>query len=174
MNLGFAFYIKWCKTAPFPEARSSCAANPIGCPTALMEDPITGADLGRAGGFSWHDAVPMDVSASYKRAMERGIYDEEGGGHYYWDEEEDRWWTWDTPEAIEKKVRKIVGKENRGLGGVFAWGLGEDAERWVHLKALTRALEKERKLERGLEGRGETYLGVEVWAYMGLPFEDEL
>ena len=63
MNLGFAFYIKWYKTDP----AGGCDKNPIGCKTALMEDPMTGADLGKAGAFAWHDPVPEEVSASYKR-----------------------------------------------------------------------------------------------------------
>lgn len=63
MNLGFAFYIKWYKTDP----AGGCDKNAIGCKTALMEDPITGADLGKAGAFAWHDPIPEGVSASYKR-----------------------------------------------------------------------------------------------------------
>ena len=63
MNLGFAFYIKWFKTDP----AGGCDKNPVGCKTALMEDPVTGADLGKAGAFAWHDTVPEELSASYKR-----------------------------------------------------------------------------------------------------------
>lgn len=135
MNLGFAFYLKWFYTSSVPEEKEACRKNPVGCKTPLMEDPETGGDLGRGGGFSWHDGVPGDVKESFDRAMEKGTYDAVGGGHYYWDEGENRWWTWDTPEAIVRKFPEIV--EKRGVGGVFAWGLGEDAEEWVHLKALT-------------------------------------
>lgn len=63
MNLGFAFYVKWFKTDP----AGRCDKNPIGCKTALMEDPVTGIDLGKAGAFAWHDSVPDELSASYKR-----------------------------------------------------------------------------------------------------------
>ena len=63
MNLGFAFYIKWFKTDP----AGGCDKNAIGCKTALMEDPVTGADLGKAGASAWHDTIPEEVSASYKR-----------------------------------------------------------------------------------------------------------
>ena len=63
MNLGFAFYIKWYKTDP----EGTCDKNPIGCRTELMEDPVTGADLGKAGAFAWHDPVPEEMSASYNR-----------------------------------------------------------------------------------------------------------
>ncbi|KAI1206966.1 glycoside hydrolase family 18 protein [Annulohypoxylon truncatum] len=129
INLGFAFYAKY-----FLTERAPCVKNPIGCPTGLMEDPVTGADLGRAGSFSWHDEVPQNVKASFDKAMTQGRYDEVGGGYYYWDEQEAIWWTFDTPVAIAKKFPLIVEKER--LGGVFAWGLGEDAPKWDHLKAL--------------------------------------
>lgn len=134
MNLGFAFYLKWFKTDP----NGGCEKNPVGCQTALMEDPETGADLGKAGAFSWHDPVPKEVSASYERAMAHGKYDKKFGGHYYWDPEENIWWSWDTPEVIAKKFPAIM--EKRNLGGAFAWGLGEDADDFVHLKALNKEM----------------------------------
>ena len=115
-----------------------------------MEDPTTGADLGRSGAFSWHDAVPTDLSASYARAMKYGVYDVKGGGHYHWDSEEGIWWTWDTPAAIAKKFPAIV--ERKDLGGVFAWGLGEDADAFVHLEALTAGV---RTLGQGAVTTGE-------------------
>jgi len=130
-NLGFAFYTKWVKTAP----DGGCDVEPIGCKTELMEDPKTGADMGKAGGFSWHDEVPEDVQTSFRKALAKGTYDTEGGGYYYWDKDENRWWTFDTPEAILLKFPAIV--ESRKLGGVFAWGLGEDAPNFKHLRALT-------------------------------------
>ena len=143
MNLGFAFYLKWFNTDP----NGGCDENPIGCRTTLMEDPLTGADLGQGGGFSWHDAVPKDRLVSYSKAMVHGKYDNEHGGHYYWDAEENLWWTWDTPDAIAKKFPAIVEKKN--LGGVFAWGLGEDADKFIHLKALTASVEKYRNQRQG-------------------------
>lgn len=130
-NLGFAFYIKWFRTAPGVD----CSQKPVGCKTALMEDPTTGADLGQAGAFSWHDAVPSEISASFVRALEKGSYDAIEGGHYFWDAEERIWWSWDTPEAISRKFSAVV--EKRGVGGVFAWGLGEDADGWQHLRAAS-------------------------------------
>ena len=100
-----------------------------------MEDPSSGADLGRAGAFAWSDEVPLELATSYTRAMAHGEYDTEGGGNYSWDSEEDFFWSWDTPDAISQKFPAIV--EKLGLGGVFAWGLGEDSRDWSHLKALT-------------------------------------
>jgi GH18 family chitinase len=136
VNLGFAFYLKWFKTDP----RGGCDKNPIGCKTVLMEDPVTGADLGQGGGFSWHDGVPPGDVISFNKALVGGKYDDEEGGHYFWDSDENRWWTWDTPQAIAKKFPAIV--ERKGLGGVFAWGLGEDAPDWDHLKALTAGYQR--------------------------------
>jgi GH18 family chitinase len=115
----------------------------------LMEDPLTGADLGQAGAFSWHDPVPSELSSSYERAMAHGKYDSGHGGHYYWDSDEDIWWSWDTPEAIAKKFPAIV--EQKNLGGAFAWGLGEDADGFTHLKALTAEM---KKFETGYQGEG--------------------
>lgn len=133
-NLGFAFYVKWFRTDP----KGGCDRSPIGCKTVLMEDPSTGADLGQAGAFSWHDPVPAELETSFEKALAGGRYDDEGGGHYFWDPEENIFWTWDTPEAIRKKFPAVVATED--LGGVFAWGLGEDAPDWAHLKALTAGM----------------------------------
>lgn len=143
MNLGFAFYVKWYRTDP----NGGCDQNPIGCSTVLMEDPLTGADLGQAGAFSWHDDVPAEFSNSFRKALAHGMYDEKSGGHYYWDVDDDLFWSWDSPDAVAKKIPSIVGKKK--LGGVFAWGLGEDAHAFVHLKALTAGLEAHEKSFRG-------------------------
>ncbi|KAI1810144.1 glycoside hydrolase family 18 protein [Poronia punctata] len=129
INLGFAFYTKY-----FRVSGKSCKKDPIGCPTGLMEDPETGADLGKTGGFSWHDDVPEDVKVSFEKALEHGQYDSNGGGYWYFDQDEDLWWTFDTPGAISRKFPLIV--EEKKLGGVFAWGLGEDAPNFAHLRAL--------------------------------------
>ncbi|KAB5584932.1 glycoside hydrolase family 18 protein [Coniochaeta sp. 2T2.1] len=135
LNLGFAFYVKWFKTS-----HDGCSKklSPLGCPTLLLEDPKTGADLGRAGGFSWHDAVPAELGESFGRALDDGTYDDKGGGYYYWDEQEDLFWTFETADAISRKVPAIM--DNRRLGGVFAWGLGEDAPVFEHFKALIDAV----------------------------------
>jgi GH18 family chitinase len=132
-NLGFAFYAKWFKTSP----DGGCSKNPIGCKTMLMEDPTTGADLGQAGAFSWHDSVPLELKDSFDRALGNGRYDPRGGGHYFWDKTENIFWTWDNPEVIAEKVPSLVVRKQ--LGGVFAWGLGEDAPDFDHLQALTTA-----------------------------------
>jgi len=133
LNLGFAFYVRWALTEGACERGKE-----VGCPTGLMEDPVTGGDLGRAGAFSYHDEVPADLKDSYERALSEGTYDEIGGGYYYWDEEEKRFWTFDTPEAIAPKFEVLV--RDLGLGGVFAWGLGEDADEFRHLRVVDREM----------------------------------
>lgn len=135
LNLGFAFYTKWYRTAK----DGGCEQNAVGCKTVLMEDPNTGADLGQAGAFSYHDTVPTSVSKSWSRAQKEGKYDEEGGGHYFWDEEEGLWWSWDTEDAIGMKFWKAV--EPSRVGGVFAWGLGEDGDEYKHLKAMNLGMD---------------------------------
>ncbi|KAL2134304.1 hypothetical protein VTI74DRAFT_501 [Chaetomium olivicolor] len=136
LNLGFAFYAKYFKTE-----HDACAlTSPVGCPTLLLEDPETGEDLGRSGAFSWHDEVPEEVAESFARALDHGVYDDEQGGFYYWDSLDDLWWTFDTPDAIKRKFSIILDK--RRLGGVFAWGLGEDAPLFKHLEALNEGLDE--------------------------------
>jgi GH18 family chitinase len=132
-NLGLAFYVKWFKTAE----GANCTSKPVGCRTELMEDPETGADLGKAGAFSWHDEVPAELADSFRKALVDGVYDEDRGGHYYWDPDERLFWSWDTPDAIRKKMPAII--KGRKLGGVFAWGLGEDAPKFEHLRAANNA-----------------------------------
>lgn len=141
--------MKWFKTA----FDGGCEENPIGCKTVLMEDPLTGGDLGMCGAFSYHDTVPKELAISWEKAQKKGVYDEEGGGHYSWDGEEGIWWSWDTDSAVERKVSEVV--RSTGLGGVFAWGLGEDAGAggWKHLEALNRGVE--RLGERGRGGQGD-------------------
>ncbi|KAI1324674.1 glycoside hydrolase family 18 protein [Xylariaceae sp. FL0255] len=141
INLGFAFYTKYFRI----EDDKACSKQPVGCLTGLMEDPETGADLGKTGGFSWHDAIPDDAQDSFKKAKTQGQYDEVGGGYYYWDEEQSIWWTFDNADAIARKFPLIVNE--RKLGGVFAWGLGEDAPDFAHLKALNEGVLRFSKLK---------------------------
>jgi GH18 family chitinase len=141
-NLGFAFYVKWFKTDP----HGGCKRNPIGCKTALMEDPVTGGDLGQAGQFAWCDDVPSELEKSFKKALKDAMWDDVQGGNYYFDIEENLFWSWDEPYVISKKIPLIV--EGKKLGGVFSWGLGEDGTKWEHLKALTAGvLEHKMKLD---------------------------
>lgn len=153
LNMGFAFYVKWFKTAK----DGGCDDKPVGCKTVLMEDPVTGGDLGAAGAFSYHDTVPSNLATSWGKAQKHGVYDNEGGGHYYWDQDEDLWWSWDTEEAIGMKFWKAV--EVTGVGGVFAWGLGEDGNEWKHLDAMNLGMDSW-NVRRGDIGRGGRRCGT--------------
>lgn len=137
LNVGLGYYVKWYLTEDGCDAKK-----PVGCPTQLLEDPETGADLGRVGGFSWHDETPPELVDSFARARVQGIYDKDGS-YGYWDKEELRWWSFDTPEVIGTKMEQLVG--NMKLGGVFAWGLGEDAPEFTHLKATIKGSGKKGK-----------------------------
>lgn len=134
VNLGFAFYVKWFKTDPLGD----CILRPVGCKTVEMEDPKTGRDLGMSGAFSWHDKVPEKLKKSFHRAVPNAQWDDDG--NYYWDVEENIFWSWDTPASIASKFPAIV--QSRDLGGVFAWGLGEDANAFLNLRTLNAAFKK--------------------------------
>lgn len=149
LNVGLGFYVKWFRTA----ADEPCDNVPaLGCWTELMEDPVTGADLGKAGAFSWHDEVPPELADSFARALKYGEDEVSEGllrGHFYMDKQERIFWSWDTPHGIVKKLEEISdfflgnGHDERyDVGGVFAWGLGEDAPHFEHLKAVNKVLEK--------------------------------
>lgn len=155
LNLGLGFYVKWFRADPedcaAAESSSSPSSSPIGCKTLPLEDPETGADLGNAGGFSWHDEVPGELRASFQRASVGTSYDFEEGATYYYDREESIWWTYDEGRNgdIAAKVRTLRSEMN--LAGVFAWGLGEDGTSFRRLSYLIDALEDE-KPEEDLSG----------------------
>ncbi|GKU00281.1 extracellular chitinase [Fusarium langsethiae] len=136
VNLGLGYYVKWYTTEKCDPAK------PVGCPTPLLEDPETGADLGKTGGFSWHDEVPKDAAQSFSRARSDGKYDVDGS-YYYWDEQELRWWSFDTKRSIQTKFERIVPQLK--LGGVFAWGIGEDAPDFEHFLATAEEVRKIRE-----------------------------
>lgn len=134
LNLGLGYYVKWFM------ADSSCSpAEPLGCPTQLLEDPVTGGDLGKTGAFSWHDEVPNDLADSFSRARSSGKYFADGT-YGYLDEQEHRWWSFDTPRVIKTKVRDVLSPMD--LGGIFAWGLGEDAPKFASFEATMRAVDE--------------------------------
>ncbi|KAL6924287.1 hypothetical protein ACHAP8_002215 [Fusarium lateritium] len=136
VNLGLGYYVKWYITERCEPAK------PVGCPTPILEDPETGADLGKTGGFSWHDEVPKDLAQSFSRARSDGKYDVDGS-YYYWDEQELRWWSFDTKMSIQTKFERIVPQLK--LGGVFAWGIGEDAPGFEHFLATAEEVRKIRE-----------------------------
>ncbi|KAG6368349.1 hypothetical protein INS49_002554 [Diaporthe citri] len=119
INFGLGFYVKW-----FKVDKEDCdnAKTPIGCKTLLLEDPVTGGDLGRAGAFSWHDEVPEDMRNSFQKALLHREYDDNEGATCYYDSEEALWWTFDDPHSITKKVEQLT-KELKSLIGA----VGKDA-----------------------------------------------
>jgi GH18 family chitinase len=136
INIGLGYYVKGFFT-------EECDPDDIlQCPTQLLEDPETGADLGKTWGFSWHDEVPADLADSFARALADGKYFDDGS-YGYWDAKERRWWSFDTPKSIVTKMENVV--EPMRLGGVFAWGLGEDAPAFDHLKATIEVLQAVRR-----------------------------
>ncbi|KAL5095479.1 hypothetical protein Trisim1_000253 [Trichoderma cf. simile WF8] len=132
LNFGLGYYVKWFMT-------ENCDnQHPLGCRTQLLEDSTNGADLGRTGAFSWHDEVPSELVSSFAKAQALGDFDDDES-YGYWDAEEKRWWSYDRPETIETKVPRLVGELQ--LGGVFAWGLGEDAPQFDHLRATVESVQ---------------------------------
>lgn len=137
--LGLGFYVKWFRVDP----DGGCAADggsPVGCKTLPLEDPETGADLGNAGGFSWHDQVPEELRKSFQRASVNTSYDFGEGATYHYDAEESIWWTYDEGRNgdIASKIKTLRSEMN--LGGVFAWGLGEDGTSFRRLAYLIDAM----------------------------------
>ncbi|RDA83370.1 hypothetical protein CP532_4732 [Ophiocordyceps camponoti-leonardi (nom. inval.)] len=138
LNLGLGYYVKWFMTQPCNPQR------PIGCATQLLEDPETGADMGKTGAFSWHDETPPELVSSFARSQAHGNYFEDGS-YGYWDAQEQRWWSFDTPSVIGRKLSDVVSPLE--LGGVFAWGLGEDAPKFDNLAATIKGVRALRRDE---------------------------
>ncbi|CAM1508580.1 Fc.00g054280.m01.CDS01 [Cosmosporella sp. VM-42] len=146
LNLGFPYYAKWFMT-------EECdIEKPLGCSTQLLEDAETGADTGKTGGFSWHDKTPEELTDSLSRAQSEGTYDEDGS-YYYWDPQERRWWSFDTIKTITRKFSDVV--DELSVGGVFAWGLGEDAPKFEHFQATMEEVRSRQGRNGGLRGRDE-------------------
>lgn len=140
LNLGFGFYVKWVRTD-----KDACAQaeSPIGCKTLPLEDPETGADLGNAGGFSWHDPVPEEVKESFQRAFLDTQYDFKEGATYYYDKEAGLWWTYEEGRNGDIAARYKTLMSELSIAGVFAWGLGEDGTSFRRLAYLEDALRLE-------------------------------
>lgn len=52
----------------------------------------------------------------------------------------DVFWTWETPELIQRKFTDVVDQEK--IGGVMAWSLGEDTLKFEHVEAMRKGVEK--------------------------------
>jgi len=135
INLGFAFYAKWFKTA------QDCGSQPLGCPVVPLED-AQGQDTGNSGAMTFEaspvDTPPADVAASWSKAKNAGELDSEAGGEYYYDSDAKIFWTWDTEDLMKQKFSDIV--DPLKVGGVMAWSLGEDSDGWKHIAAISSEL----------------------------------
>jgi hypothetical protein len=66
----------------------------------------------------------------------------EDGSFGFLDMEEHRWWSYDTATVVRTKIEKILGGTSLEVGGVFAWGLGEDAPGWERLRATMEGVDE--------------------------------
>ncbi|KAH8176778.1 glycosyl hydrolases family 18 domain-containing protein [Sarocladium implicatum] len=149
LNFGLGYYVKWYMVEPGCELDDDKDASGLGCPTQLLEDPETGADLGRTGSFSWHDPIPEDLASSFARARAAEGVRFPDGSFGYLDRVENRWWSYDTPAVVWDKVELFLSQPRNGRpGGVFAWGLGEDAPEFLRLKATMEAVDKWERREK--------------------------
>lgn len=101
-----------------------CGSTPAHCGTGCN------AGFGRCEGVS--------TIESFKTAMQKGQTDQVRGGQWFWDAAASLFWTWDTPELVQRKFSQIM--QARGLGGVAAWSLAEDSFDWSHLAALQKGV----------------------------------
>ena len=77
---------------------------------------------------------------SWRRAEKHGHEDKKAGGQYYFDDKMDVFWTWETPELIQRKFTDVVDQEK--IGGVMGWSLGEDTLKFEHVEAMRKGVEK--------------------------------
>ncbi|PHH62914.1 hypothetical protein CDD81_6547 [Ophiocordyceps australis] len=124
INLGLPFYAKFFQT------QGECK-QAVGCPTVEMED-AKGGDTGKSGAVTFSKAEASNPGL--KQALEKGKLDAEQGGMWWWDPATKNFWTWDSPELISRKIEEIV--KPMGLGGIFAWSLGEDSNGYSRVKAM--------------------------------------
>lgn len=76
-------------------------------------------------------AENLDLRRSFAQAAQAPVVDDDAGAVAYWDSANRVFWTWETPAMITRKFRDIVAPG--GVGGVFAWNLGQDTFNWEHL-----------------------------------------
>ncbi|KAK8089376.1 carbohydrate-binding module family 18 protein [Apiospora hydei] len=172
LNLGLAFYAKYFQTAKGVD----CSGGPIGCPILLAENATDGSDLGTSGAITFEKANDQScgtgtaftcqgladagccsqpasapasgpqIGASFVSALKESKTDEVAGGQWWWDASNELFWTLDTVPLMQRKFKEIVAA--RGLGGIFAWSLGEDSYDWSHLKAMREGVKGLSKASR--------------------------
>ncbi|KAJ5124162.1 uncharacterized protein N7515_007987 [Penicillium bovifimosum] len=167
LNLGFAYYAKWFTTDPDSDCDENplgcklahCRGSPKNlkdssngqcgfaagakCPSGQCCSSSgycgTTDEFCQAGCLSDYGTCKgVSITASWRKAQQDGKTDDKGGGQYYFDKENNLFWTWDTPEMIDRKFKEIVAEKK--LGGVMAWSLGEDTYKFEHLQAMQKGL----------------------------------
>uniref|UniRef100_A0A0D2YKN1 chitinase n=1 Tax=Fusarium oxysporum (strain Fo5176) TaxID=660025 RepID=A0A0D2YKN1_FUSOF len=138
----------------------------VGCPTELLEDDDDGSDTGKSGSMTFEAANFAERPAkltttpdntcgagtnfkcaegsccggsgwcSFHQALKNGYTDEEKGAQWYWDAKTRIFWSWETPELIQKKISFLA--DTYGIKSVMAWALAQDSNDWSHLKAMQK------------------------------------
>ncbi|GKU09717.1 chitinase [Fusarium langsethiae] len=111
----------------FKCAEGSCCADSGWCGTTPAH-----CDAGCQLPYGKCDGV--DISRSFRMALENGHTDEKEGAQWYWDSQTQIFWSWDTPELIQKKILTLA--KTRGIKSVMAWSLAQDSHDWSRLKAM--------------------------------------
>ncbi|KAF2727819.1 glycoside hydrolase [Polyplosphaeria fusca] len=93
-----------------------------------------------------------DIAGSWQRAAKQGVVDEKAGGKTYLDEQQGLFWTWEDSNSMSRKFAEIY--EQYGLGGVFAWSLGEDTYDYGHVKQIVKEMAKYGRQEASKPGKG--------------------
>ncbi|KAG5758249.1 hypothetical protein H9Q72_013615 [Fusarium xylarioides] len=80
----------------------------------------TTAYCGTGCQFTYGKCDGIDISSSFHKALKNGYTDEDKGAQWYWDAETHIFWSWETPELIQKKdfvsSRHIWYQKCYGLG----------------------------------------------------------
>ncbi|KAG7402757.1 Chitinase 1 [Fusarium oxysporum f. sp. rapae] len=96
----------------------------------------TTAYCGTGCQFTYGKCDGIDISSSFHKALKNGYTDEDKGAQWYWDAETHIFWSWETPELIQKKISSLA--DTYGIKSVMAWALALDSNDWSHLKAMQK------------------------------------
>ncbi|KAK9770413.1 putative chitinase [Seiridium cardinale] len=117
----------------------TCAGSTAGtCCSPYGYCGSTGAHCGAGCQSDYGTCTGPSITDSFAKALESGWTDEVAGGQWYWDDEAELFWTLDTVALIQRKFEDIVAA--KGLGGAFAWSLGEDSYDWSHLTTVSEGV----------------------------------
>ncbi|KAH8843649.1 hypothetical protein MCOR27_010991 [Pyricularia oryzae] len=103
----------------------------------------TAAHCGTGCQFGYGKCDGFSTKDSFQKAVANGKTDEALGAQWYWDSTASLYWSWDTPALMKQKINDIVFA--KGLGGGYAWSLGEDTFDYSHLVTLRDGLKKKCK-----------------------------